>query len=301
MAMLDAMIMKKHLEEHPLDDEENMRLIQEKLPAKYAAFMDVFSKSASDTLTPHQEGVDHKIWLTVPEGTLTCNHLYKLSEQELQAVKKYITENLEKGFITPSKDNPFTFLILFTKKSDRGLRFCVDYRHLNEVTQKDPYPLPLIDEILPRLLKAKIMTKIDIRQAFHKIWIDPDSEHLTTFWTWYRSFHYKVMPFSLTNGPVTFQHYINHLFMDMLDEFLTAYLDDLLIYSESKEEHTEHVKKVLQHLQEAGLQADIRKCEFSVTKMKYLSFIISTEGLTVDLEKIQAIIEWGLPATVKGI
>jgi len=89
--------------------------------------------------------------------------------------------------------------------------------------------------------------------------------------------------------------------MDMLDEFLTAYLDNLLIYSESKEEHTEHVKKVLQRLQEAGLQADIQKCEFLVTKTKYLSFIISTEGLAVDPEKIQAIIEWGLPATVKGI
>jgi transposase InsO family protein len=301
MAMLDAMIMRKHLEEHPLDDEENMRLIQEKLPAEYAAFTGAFSKSASDTLAPYREGVDHKIQLTVPENTLTCNHLYKHSEQELQAAKKYITENLQKGFITPSKENLFAFPVLFAKKSDGGLRFCVDYRRLNEVTRKDPYPLPLIDEILPRLLKAKIMTKIDIRQAFHKIRIDPDSEHLTTFRTRYGSFHYKVMPFGLTNGPATFQRYINHLFMDMLDEFLTAYLDDLLIYSESKKEHMEHVKKVLQRLQEAGLQADIRKCEFSVTRTKYLGFIVSTEGLAVDPDKIQAITEWTAPSTVKGL
>ena len=109
------------------------------------------------------------------------------------------------------------------------------------------------------------------------------------------------MPFSLTNGPATFQCYINHLFVDMLDEFLTTYLDDLLIYSENKKEHTQHVKKVLQHLQEAGLQADIQKCEFSVTKMKYLRFIISTEGLEVDPDKIQAIIEWTTPTTVKGL
>jgi len=106
IAELDAMITKKHLEEHPLDDEENLRLIQDKLPAEYAAFTDVFSKSASDTLAQHREGVDHKIRLTMPESTLTCNHLYKLSTQELQAAKKYITENLNKGFIAPSKDNP---------------------------------------------------------------------------------------------------------------------------------------------------------------------------------------------------
>jgi hypothetical protein len=241
LVALDAMIIWKHLEEHPLDDEENLRLIQRDLPAEYADFTDVFSKSASDTLAPHREGVDHKIRLNVPESTLTCNHLYKLSEQELQAAKKYIMENLNKGFIVPSKNNPFAFPILFVKKADGGLRMCVDYLRLNEITQKDPYPLPLIDEILPRLLKAKIMTKIDIRQAFHKIRMDPDSEHLTTFRTHYGSFQYKVMPFGLMNGPATFQRYVNHLFVDMLDEFLTAYLDDLLIYSESKKEHIEHV------------------------------------------------------------
>ena len=109
------------------------------------------------------------------------------------------------------------------------------------------------------------------------------------------------MPFSLTNGPATFQRYINHLFIDMLDDFLTAYLDDLLIYSANKKEHTEHVKRVLQRLHEAGLQADIRKCEFSVTQTKYLGFIVSTHGLGVDPEKIQAITEWPAPTTVKGL
>ena len=94
MAVLDAMIMKKHLEEHPLDDEANLCLIQEKLPTEYTTFADVFLKSTSDMLSPYQEGVDHKIQLTAPKSTLTCNHLYKLSEQELQTMKKYIMENL---------------------------------------------------------------------------------------------------------------------------------------------------------------------------------------------------------------
>lgn len=115
--------------------------------------------------------------------------------------------------------------------------------------------------------------------------MDPDSKHLTTFRTRYGSFQYKVLPFGLTNGPATFQRYVNHLFVDMLDDFLTAYLDDL-IYSGNKKEHFEHVKMVLQRLREAGLQADIRKCKFSVTKTKYLGFIVSTKGLEVDPEKI---------------
>jgi len=131
--------------------------------------------------------------------------------------------------------------------------------------------------------------------------MDPDSERFTTFRTRYGSFQYRVMTFGLTNGPATFQRYINHLFIDMLDDFLTAYLDDLLIYSANKKEHTEHVKRVLQRLHEAGLQADIRKCEFSVTQTKYLGFIVSIHGLGVDPEKIQAITEWPAPTTVKGL
>jgi len=301
LASLDAMIAKKHLEEHPLDDEANRRWIQEKLPAEFADLTNVFSKAASDTLAHHRDGVDHRIHLTAPESTLTCNHLYKLSERELQATKKYIMENLSKGFITPSKNNPFAFPILFVKKADGSLRMCVDYRRLNEITKKDPYPLPLIDEILPRLLNAKFMTKIDIRQAFHKIRMDPESEHLTTFRTRYGNFQYKVLPFGLTNGPATFQRYINHIFADVLDDFLTAYLDDLLIYSGSREEHTKHVRLVLERLRDAGLQADIRKCEFYTTKTKYLGFIISRDGLAVDPEKIQAINEWVSPTTVKGL
>lgn len=108
-----------------------MRLIQEKLPAEYSGFADVFSKTASNTLAPYREGVYYKIRLTAPESALTCNHLYKLSEQELQATKQYTADNLNKGFITPSQDNPFAFPIFFVKKPDGSLRICVDYRRLD--------------------------------------------------------------------------------------------------------------------------------------------------------------------------
>ena len=109
------------------------------------------------------------------------------------------------------------------------------------------------------------------------------------------------MPFGLTNGPATFQRLMNDIFMDMLDDFVTVFLDDILIFSESTAEHELHVKRVLQRLQEAGLQASLKKCEFSVTKTKFLGFIISTEGIATDPEKVAVVLSWERPTTVKGV
>jgi len=142
---------------------------------------------------------------------------------------------------------------LFARKANGSLRFCVDYRELNAVTRKDRYPIPLLDEALARISRAKVFTKLDIRQAFHRLRIDPTSEDLTTFRTRYGCYKYKVVPFGLTNGPATYQRYMNDVLFDYLDDFCTAYLDDILIYSENELEHKEHVHKVLQRLREAGL------------------------------------------------
>ena len=111
------------------------------------------------------------------------------------------------------------------------MRFCVDYRKLNAVTRKDRYPLPLLDETLARMSQAKIFTKLDIRQAFYRIRVHPDSEDLTTFRTRYGTYKYKVLPFGLTNGPATWQRYMNDTLFDYLDDFYIAYLDDIMIYS----------------------------------------------------------------------
>jgi reverse transcriptase-like protein len=187
------------------------------------------------------------------------------------------------------------------RKPDGGLRFCVDYRKLNAITRKDRYPLPLIDELMERLSRAKIFTKLDIRQGFHRIRMSPESEDLTTFRTRYGAYKYRVMPFGLTNGPANFQRFINDTFIDYLDDFLTAFIDDLLIYSNNELEHEEHVKRVLTRLREAGLQASINKCEFHVKRTKYLGFIVTTEGIEVDPEKTAVIQNWKKPSTVKGV
>ena len=171
---------------------------------QYYKYIEVFSKEASDRLPPHRL-YDHKIRLDTPDGVerLGYSPLYHQSTAELEAVKQYLIENLDKGFIDTSQA-PFAAPILFVKKPNGSLRFCIDYRKLNSLTRKDRYPLPLIEETLARLAKAKIFTKLDIRQAFHRIRMDPESEELTTFRTRYGAYKCKVLPFGLTNGPATY-------------------------------------------------------------------------------------------------
>jgi transposase InsO family protein len=298
---IDALIRDKEAAEETNDNDlTDEELVERRLPPQYHEFKDVFSKAASDVLPPHRR-YDHKIELeNGTESDLGYSPLHQQSLDELRATKQYIVDNLYKGFIESSQA-PFAAPILFVKKPNGGLRFCIDYRKLNNLTRKDRYPLPLLDETLARLSKAKVFTKLDIRQAFHRIRMDPASEDLTTFRTRYGTYKCKVLPFGLTNGPATYQRYMNDTLMDYLDDFCTAYLDDIMIYSENELEHEEHVRKVLQRLRQAGLQADIRKSEFSVKRTKYLGFIVSTKGIEADQEKTLAIRQWDAPRTVRGV
>jgi hypothetical protein len=171
------------------------------MPERYCDYKDIVSKEALNVLLLHRI-YDHRIDLTKP-NELGYSPLYKIIIAELEETKRYILDNLHKGFIEPSQA-PFAVLILFVKKADRSLCLCIDYRKLNEMSCKDRYPLPLIDELLAQVSKAKVYTKLDVRQAFYCIHIDPESEELTTFRTHYRLYKYKVLLFRLTNGPATY-------------------------------------------------------------------------------------------------
>lgn len=267
------------------------------LPKEYHHLIDVFSKKKADELPEHRAS-DHHIVL---EGDIKPGYcpLYNMSREELDLVKNYLEEHLAKGFIQAS-GSPFASPVLFVRKPGGGLRFCVDYRKLNALTRKDRYPLPLISETLAQLAGAKIYTKLDIRHAFNRIRMaTEEDEDLTTFRTRFGSYKYKVMPFGLTNGPATFQHYINDTLFDYLNVFCTAYIDDILIYSQNALEHQEHVRKVLERLREAGLQVDIKKCEFGVKETKFLGMIVGVNGIRMDQEKVEAIVDWGTPTCLK--
>ena len=191
------------------------------------------------------EPYNHKIKIKLnKEDTLSYSPLYQQSTAKLQAIKQYFINNLNKGFIKPSQA-PFNLPILFTKKLNRGLYFYINYHKLNNITRKDRYPLPLLNKTLAQISRAKIFTKLDIRQAFYQIRIDPRLEDLTIFQTRYRIYKYKVLPFRLTNGPAIYQQYINNILFNYLDDFYIAYLDNIIIYSKNKLEYKEHVYKVL--------------------------------------------------------
>ena len=215
-------------------------------------------------------------------------------------MKKYIDKHLGKGFIRPSSSATASPILLVQKPGGR-LRFCIDYRALNAVTVKNRFLIPLILETLGKLAGAVRYTKLDVIHAFNRIRMKEGYEWLTAFNSRYGQFKYLVMPFGLCNAPGTFQGYINESLREYLDVFCTAYLDDMLIYSNNEAEHADHVLQVLRRLHERGLQVDIDKCEFNTTRVKYLGMIVTTNGFKIDPEKVEAIQKWEAPSTVKDV
>lgn len=239
----------------------NTNDVKSRLPEEYHDYLDVFDRGAANKLPPNRSS-DHKIEL-IGDAVPPQSRAYKMSQDKLTKVKEYLSENLSKGFITPSKA-AYSSPVLFALKANGDLRFCVDYRKLNALTKRNRYPLPLIDEVIGKLRGCKHLTRLDIIAAFNKI------RDLTTFTTGIGQYKYRVLPFGLTNGPSTFQQYINDVLWEHLSEFCQAYLDDILIYSHSKSEHRKHVRLILNCLRKAGLQVDIKKCEFDVEETMFL-------------------------------
>ncbi|KAG1064905.1 hypothetical protein G6F42_026917 [Rhizopus arrhizus] len=198
-----------------------------------------------------------------------------MSQLELKALYDYIQENLAKGFIRRS-ESPAGAPVLFVKKKDGSLRMVVDYRGLNKVTIATPTVLPLISETLDRLNQAKYFTKLDMVGAYNLIRLKPGEEWKSAWICRYGHFEYTVMSFGLCSAPATFQAFVNDVLRDYLDQFLVVYLDDVLIFSQSRSQHEEHVRLVLQKLQDARLSLKLEKCEFSVSTVSFLGFIIGT-------------------------
>lgn len=269
-----------------------------KVPSHYHEFLKVFDQAEADKLPPHRD-CDHEIMLQ-PGTTPPHGPLYGMSEDELVVLRKFLQENLDKGFIRAST-SPAASPVLFAKKPGGGLRFCVDYRALNAITIKNRYPLPLIQETLSQLSQAKYFTKLDVVAAFNRIRIKEGQEWMTAFNTRYGLFESLVMPFGLSNAPATFQARINEVLRPFLDRFCTAYIDDILIYSNDLASHRLHVKSVLCALEAAGLQLDVKKCEFETTEVKYLGMILSTTGVRMDPAKVDCLVNWEAPANVKDI
>jgi len=269
------------------------------VPQEYKKWAKLFEEEVSADALPTHQPWDHEIKLE-PGKKPTFGPIYALSEKELQTLRQYLDENLKKGFIQKS-ESPAGYPILFVPKKDGGLRLCVDYRKLNDITVKNRYPLPNIKELQDRLQGAQWFTKLDLRGAYNLIRMKKGEEWKTAFRTRYGHYEYKVMPFGLTNAPATCQMMINDTLRAHLDHFAIAYLDDILIYSRTESQHIKHVKKILDCLQERRLQLKPEKCEFHKKEVDFLGFLVGVEGIRMDPSKIQSIKEWPQPRNVKDV
>jgi len=285
----------KYLEgKAPVTDEDIKRL----LPRAYHHLKDAFSPQVAAELPPHRPW-DHKIEL-IPGKQLPYHRNRPHSPRELEVIRGWIHENLDKGFIRRSS-SPAAAPVLLAKKPGGGVRICVDYRGLNNATVKNRYPIPLIRETLYQLGKARIFTKLDVIAAFNRLRIAEGHEWKTAFITRLGLFETLVANFGMSNAPASFQQYINHALGDALDYYASAYLDDVIIYSANQAEHRRHVATVIQRLRDAGLQIDIRKSEFDVTKTKYLGLIVGRDGIEMDQDKVDAVLRWGQPKCLKDV
>ncbi len=267
-------------------------------PAEYQDLSEAFSKSRASQI-PHHRSSDCAIDL-LPGATPTRGRVFPLSQPESEAMKAYIDKELAKGFIRPST-SPASAGFFFVKKRDGGLRPCMDYRSLNEITVKFRYPLPLVPAALEQLRTAKYFTKLDLRSAYNLIRIWEGDEWKTAFSMTTGHYEYLVMPFGLSNSPSVFQAYINDVFRVILNRWVIVYIDDILIFSESLEAHIHQVRVGLKRLIEHQLYAKKEKCEFHQKRVSFLGYIISTDGVAMDNSKLQSVLNWPQPMTVKEL
>jgi hypothetical protein len=223
-----------------------------------------------------------------------------MSPVEMRELKIQLHGLLDKGYIRPST-SPWGCSLLFLEKKDKELRLCVDYRPLNAVTIKNKYPLPRIDILFDQLARAQVFSKIDLCFGYHQIKIRAEDIPKTAFMMRYDLYEYLVMSFGLTNALVHFMYLMKSVFMPELDQFVMVFIDDILVYSKSMEEHEEHLQIVLQRLWEHQLYAKFSKCEFWIKEVPFLGHVVSPEGIAVDPGKVKEVLEWKPPTTVSEV
>ena len=219
---------------------------------------------------------------------------------ELKDLHKQLQELLEKGFIRPNY-SPWGALVLFVKKKDWSMRLCIDYRELNNVTIKNRCPLHRVGDLYDQLKGVTVFSKIDLHSGYHQLRIKSSNVLKSTFRIRYGHYEFVVMPFRLMNAPVAFMDLMNRVFRKFLDKIVIVFINDILFYLQSYDEHQEHLWTVLQTLKEHQLYAKFIKCEFWLDHVSFLYHAISKDDMMVDPAKIMAMKEWVQPRNASEI
>ena len=255
-----------------------------------SVFEDREYSSLDDALA---RNVQHEIH-ELPHDEKPCRPVYRLSPPMMDELRAQIKALLAAGIIRPSM-SPYGAPVLFARKKDGTWRMCIDYRALNKITVKDKFPLPRAEDLFDQIEGAKYFTKIDLRWGYHQIKMRTEDVHKTAFRTPIGSFEWLCMPFGLTNAPATFQRFVQDILQPFLGEFACVYIDDILVYSHTPEDHVEHVRKVLDVLKANKLLAKPTKCEWFTHEVEYLGHKLSGNGISVDDEKVRVLREWATP------
>ena len=215
-------------------------------------------------------------------------------------IEQLTQEGLDSRVIQPSH-SPFSSLVVLVRKKDYSWGMCIDYRGLNNLTVKDKFPIPIIEELLEELHGASVFSKLDLRSGYHQIRMDLKDVYKIAYKTHFCHLEYLVMPFGLVNAPSTFQHIMNQIFKPFLRKYVLVLFDDILIYGDDEKEHVEHLSKVFQLFLQHTLAVKLSKCNLAIQIVEYLGHVISQDGVATDPAKIKAIQEWPILITRKQL
>ena len=217
-----------------------------------------------------------------------------------QEVERHVQNMLDSDVIKPSS-SPWSSPIIMVPKKDGTFRFCVDFRHLNEVTIKDAFPLPRVDETLESLGGARYFSTLDLASGYWQVELDPESQPKTAFTTRSGHYEFQVMPFGLCNAPATFQRLMEMVLRGLNWDVCLIYLDDIIIFSATFQDHLSRLRQVFDRLRQAGLKFSPKKCHFAQQQVEYLGHIVSKHGIAVDPSKVSKVRDWPTPRSVKEV
>ena len=277
-----------------IEENETSEQLPPVISAVLQEFQDQFQEPSR--LPPHRD-FNHNIPL-MPNAKPVNAKPYRYASKQKDEIERQVKVMLQQGIIKDSS-SPFASPVLLVKKKDGSWRFCVDYRGLNDITIKNKFPMPVVDELLDELAGAKWFTKLDLRSGYHQIRLLPQDEHKTAFRTHQGLYEFRVMPFGLTNALASFQGLMNKIFAPMIRKNVLVFVDDILVYSKSLEEHVQHLRQVFQILQQHQLFVKASKCSFAKQQLEYLGHIIGEHGVATDPAKVQAVQEWPVPKNLK--
>ncbi|GBG86574.1 hypothetical protein CBR_g41636 [Chara braunii] len=258
-------------------------------------FPEVLAEPRGVPTRPVQDTIELVEGVVPPKGCV-----YRMGPGELKELRRQVDEMIDKGWIKPS-ESEFGAPVLFVPKKGGKLRMCIDYRGLNRITRKNAYPLPRIDDLLDVAGGCKVFSKIDLKSGYRLIEVDPADQHKTAFKTRDGLYEFTVMPFGLTNAPATFQSLMDKVLREQIGRFVVVYLDDILIFSKSMEEHLKHLEEVLAILKKTQLHLNLEKSEFGKDSVIYLGHRLSAAGLEPEATKIEVIRDWPQPANIREL